>query len=148
MQEIMVPLITSGIAGPLGVLHLPRLWYKVLLRSVGKLPEGYRCGKGGFDERLLTDLGIDHDAFIAYIEGSRPEYLALEDWVRANATNLNAESIAAFNTYVVEREMPADMLAQRRAELNLTDMSLTKGVMVNNIDDWSLAHRQITSTLG
>ena len=33
----IVPLISSGIAGPLGVLHLPRLWQKVLLESLGQL---------------------------------------------------------------------------------------------------------------
>ena len=34
MKKI-VPLISSGIAGPLGVLHLPRLWQKVLLEACG-----------------------------------------------------------------------------------------------------------------
>ncbi|MEC8892564.1 MAG: DUF5069 domain-containing protein, partial [Candidatus Poribacteria bacterium] len=27
----LVPLIGSGVAGPLGVLHLPRFWSKVVL---------------------------------------------------------------------------------------------------------------------
>jgi len=29
MSETCVPLISSGVAGPLGVVHLPRLWQKV-----------------------------------------------------------------------------------------------------------------------
>src|SRR6185295_7355837 len=36
-----VPLISSGVAGPLGVLHLPRLWLKVSLEARGKLANGY-----------------------------------------------------------------------------------------------------------
>ena len=35
----IVPLISSGVAGPLGVLHLPRLWQKVLLESLGQLAD-------------------------------------------------------------------------------------------------------------
>ena len=33
----IVPLISSGTAGPNGVLHLPRLWQKVSLEAAGKL---------------------------------------------------------------------------------------------------------------
>jgi len=43
----IVPLISSGVAGPLGVLHLPRLWLKVSLECRGKLADGYPgIGKG------------------------------------------------------------------------------------------------------
>ena len=31
MSDTYVPMISSGTAGPLGVLHLPRLWQKVSL---------------------------------------------------------------------------------------------------------------------
>ena len=37
MSETYVPMISSGTAGPLGVLHLPRLWLKVSLEAAGKL---------------------------------------------------------------------------------------------------------------
>ena len=36
MSETYVPLISSGTAGPLGVLHLPRLWQKVSPEEAGK----------------------------------------------------------------------------------------------------------------
>ena len=36
----IVPLISSGTAGPLGVLHLPRLWQKVSLEAAGKIADG------------------------------------------------------------------------------------------------------------
>jgi hypothetical protein len=145
MQEAIVPLISSSTVGPLGVMHLPRLWYKLLLHAKGKLPEGYRCGSGGFDEKLCDELGVPREAFIAYVEGELPDYPAVEAWVIANAKNLNDASIASFNTYVVERVLPPDMLAQRRTELQLTDMSLVHGVVLNNLDDWSAAHRALVN---
>ena len=36
-----VPTISSGLSGPLGVQHLPRLWQKVSLGTQGKLAAGY-----------------------------------------------------------------------------------------------------------
>ena len=35
MSDTYVPMISSGTAGPLGVLHLPRLWQKVSLEVAG-----------------------------------------------------------------------------------------------------------------
>src|SRR5881398_60935 len=49
MSETYVPTISSGTAGPLGVLHLPRLWLKVSLESAGKLAPGYPGIGRGFD---------------------------------------------------------------------------------------------------
>ncbi len=47
MSHKIVPTISSGTAGPLGVLHLPRLWQKMSLGAVGKLADGYKnCGPG------------------------------------------------------------------------------------------------------
>ncbi len=40
MSDSYVPLISSGLAGPLGILHLPRLWQKVSLEARGKLAPG------------------------------------------------------------------------------------------------------------
>jgi len=40
-SDTYVPLISSGVAGPLGVLHLPRMWQKVSLEAKGKLASGY-----------------------------------------------------------------------------------------------------------
>ena len=36
----IVPLISSGTTGPLGVLHLTRLWQKVSLEAAGKIADG------------------------------------------------------------------------------------------------------------
>ena len=49
MSTTYVPLISSGTAGPLGVLHLPRLWQKVSLEATGKLASGYPGIGRGFE---------------------------------------------------------------------------------------------------
>ncbi len=59
MSETYVPLISSGIAGPLGVLHLPRLWQKVSLEAAGKLASGYPGIGRGFDAMTCAALGLD-----------------------------------------------------------------------------------------
>jgi hypothetical protein len=143
MEEQIVPLISSSVSGPLGVKHLPRLWLKILLHAAGRLPEGYRHGVGGFDERLCTDLGIDRDAFVAYIETEKPGYLELEHWVRERATRLNPESIDAYNRYITSAPLPEAMAIERRKELGLPDASLTDADTLNKLDDWAAVHRQI-----
>jgi hypothetical protein len=130
--------------GPLGVKHLPRLWLKILLHGCGRLPEGYRHGVGGFDEFLTTTLGIDRDAFVSYIETEKPDYLTLEAWVRANATALTAEAIAAINARVANADLPDTMLADRRAQLGFHEPDYTKAVALNDLDDWTAMHAALT----
>ena len=130
--------------GPLGIKHLPRLWLKILLHACGRLPEGYRHGVGGFDEFVTTTLGIDRDAFVAYIEAEKPDYLTLEKWVRANATALSAEAIAKINARVAETDLPEAMLPDRRASLGFDDPGYTKAVALNDLDDWAGMHAALT----
>jgi len=130
--------------GPLGVKHLPRLWLKILLHGCGRLPEAYRHGVGGFDEFLTTTLGIDRDAFVSYIETEKPDYLTLEAWVRANATALTAEAIAAINARVANADLPDTMLADRRAQLGFDEPGYTKAVALNDLDDWAGMHAALT----
>jgi hypothetical protein len=143
MEAEIVPLIPSNVAGPLGVLHLPRLWLKIVLYAAGRLPEGYRHGTGGFDELLCVNLGIDRDALIAHVENERPGYLAFERWVREHATRLDQESIDAHNRAILSREMPSEMAEERRMRLGIGDPSFNNGVMLNNLDDWFTVHRQV-----
>jgi hypothetical protein len=141
---VIVPLISSSVAGPLGARHLPRLWLKILLHAKGQLPEGYRHGHGGFDEMTLTNLGIDPDALIQFIETNLPAYLELEDWVRANATKLDAASLAAHNEAIAAREKPAEMGEAMRRALGIAEWTLNNSVALNDLDDWALAHATLT----
>ena len=140
MSTPIAPVLSSSVKGPLGVAHLPRLWLKILLFAAGRLPEGYRHGVGGFDEFLTTTLGIDGDAFVAYIETQKPTYPALEAWVREHAATLNAETIAAVNHRVATVDMREELLTERRERLGITDLSYTNAVDVNNLDDWQAFH--------
>ena len=64
MSQI-VPLISSGIAGPLGVLHLPRLWQKASLANAGKLHADYPGIGCGYDQMTLDDYndGLAEDIY-------------------------------------------------------------------------------------
>jgi hypothetical protein len=145
MPEEIVPLVSSSVAGPLGVAHLPRLWLKILLHACGRLPEDYRHGVGGFDELLCTSLGIDRDAFIAYIEDQRPSYQRLEAWVGEHATNLTPETVAAFNEQIRTRDMSSENAAERRSRLGIADPGIAKAIALNDLDDWDAAYRRLTS---
>src|SRR6185436_14035101 len=77
-----VPLISSGVAGPLGVLHLPRLWLKVSLEARGKLAAGYPGAGKGYDQMVIDALGLKREAVIDYIKNNRPTYPQFEGWVK------------------------------------------------------------------
>src|SRR5213079_2785744 len=77
-----VPLISSGVAGPLGVIHLPRLWLKVSLEARGKLAPGYPGVGKGYDQMVLDGLGLNRDAVINFIKTSRPTYPQFEAWIK------------------------------------------------------------------
>jgi len=139
----VIPAISSSVSGPLGVPHLPRLWLKHLLFSLGQLPEGYRHGTGGFDERLTDALGIDRAAFAAYVEAEKPEYLLAEAWVREHATALTPATIAALAEGLSAAQMPVAMATERRAELGIDDPAFSNGIALNDLDDWAALHRQL-----
>jgi hypothetical protein len=144
MAELIYPVLSSSVKGPLGIAHLPRLWLKILLHACGRLPEGYRHGVGGFDEFLTTTLGIDRDAFVAYIETEKPDYLAVERWVKAHATTLTPEAIAAIDTRVATGEMPAELRAERFPRLGISEPFPHLAVGINDLDDWYGMHAAIT----
>jgi hypothetical protein len=140
-----VPAIGTSAAGPLGVLHLPRLWLKHRLHGVGRLPEGYRHGAGGFDEVLSDALGFDREAFATYVETEKPDYLTAEAWVRRHATSLNAGTIAALNDRFRAAKMPPELRDKRRAELGPCADALEHGIPLNDLDDWAGLHRQLNA---
>ena len=77
----LIPLISSEIAGPLGAIHLPRLWSKLLLSASGQLEAGYdECG-GGFDQMVLDGLNVDRDVAVNFVKSNKPTYPQLEQWV-------------------------------------------------------------------
>ena len=138
MSNTYVPMISSGIAGPLGVVHLPRLWQKVSLEAAGKLASGYPPVGKGFDAMTLAALGLEEEAVRDYIKHDKPTYPEFEAWVKQNATSLNREAIekhnAAVRGYNHDDETRQSILS---ACGMADDASAPKdGVSLNNLDDW------------
>jgi Domain of unknown function (DUF5069) len=142
MSQSIVPTISSGTAGPLGVLHLPRLWQKASLGAAGKLHSDYpACGQG-YDQMVLSALGLDRDAFLAFI-ATKPSYVQTEQWVKTNATQLKDAAVAELNAaikgYIHSDETRKGILAA----CGMTDDgSILDAVNLNNLDDWNSFHAQ------
>ena len=145
MSTTYVPLISSGTAGPLGVLHLPRLWQKVSLEAAGKLAAGYPGIGKGYDAMTCAALGLNEDAVKAFIKANKPTYPQFEAWVKQNATSLNAESIEKHNASV--RGYNHDD-ATRQGILSASgiaddDAAAQDAVNLNNLDDWFEFHQAV-----
>jgi len=145
MSDTYVPLISSGVAGPLGVVHLPRLWQKISLEATGKLASGYPAVGKGFDAMTLAALGLDEEAVRDFIKKNKPTYPQFENWVKQNAKSLAREAIEKHNAAV--RGYDHDD-ATRQGILSACgmadDASAPKdAVNLNNLDDWYEFHQVV-----
>jgi hypothetical protein len=140
----IIPAITSLAYGPLGVLHLPRLWGKAVIKTLGALPDGYHSGNGPLDEQLADTIGMDLAESVRFTNAELPSYLAYEQWVSEHATKLDADTVAAWNTRMRTREKPVPLAAEERKILGISDESERRGVLLNDLIDWHLWHEEIT----
>jgi hypothetical protein len=143
--EVIVPAISSLATGPLGLLHLPRLWGKAIIKAGAALPEGFHSGSGPLDVQLAEAIGMDLAASVRYVNAELPPYLAYEQWVRDNATGLDAATITAWNERMRTRDKPPAMAAEERAMLGLADETLSGSAILNDLIDWHLWHEEIVS---
>src|SRR5256885_3633789 len=97
MSQTYVPMISSGTAGPLGLLHLPRMWQKVSLEAQSKLAAGYPGIGRGYDAMTCAALGLDEQAVKDFIKQNKPTYPQFEAWVKKNAKSLNAQAVEKHN---------------------------------------------------
>ncbi len=144
-MNTIVPLISSGVAGPLGVLHLPRLWLKLSLESVGKLAVGYPGAGKGYDQMVIDGLGLNRDAVINFVKNNKPNYPQFETWVKKNATKLDKGSVeklnAAIRGYNHDDETRKSILGANSLP---DDTSAPKdAVNLNNLDDWKEFHEAV-----
>jgi hypothetical protein len=138
-MNTIVPLISSGVAGPLGVIHLPRLWLKVSLEARGKLAPGYPGIGKGYDMMVITALGLDSHKVADFIKNQRPSYPQFESWVKKQpGVKLDKSTIDQLNASIrgyihddatrksilSDNGLPDDGTAPRDA------------VNLNNLDDW------------
>ena len=145
MSNTYVPMISSGTAGPLGILHLPRLWQKVSLESQGKIAAGYPGMGRGYDAMTCAALGLDEQAVQDYIKQSKPTYPQFEAWVKKNAKSLNREAIEQHNAgvrgYNHDDETRQSILS---ANGIADDAAAPKdAVNLNNLDDWYEFHQAV-----
>ena len=141
----MIPTISSGVSGPLGVLHLPRFWSKVLMDSKGVLHEDYPACGGGFDQMVLDGLGLDKEATLAYIAGNSPTYPQFEAWVlEQSGGSLNQNAVAELNAAITgynhDDETRGSILGTSALD---DDGSILDAVNLNNLDDWYEFHASL-----
>jgi hypothetical protein len=144
-REKVVPLITSDTAGPLGVIHLPRLWAKLMLASSGLLPDGYdECGPG-FDQMTLNALGLDRAKTMSFVRTVKPTYLQFERWViEQNGGSIDPGRIRAHNEAVRAYKHSDSLAADMRRACGLADESIKDAVTLNKLEDFEELHRVIT----
>jgi hypothetical protein len=144
MSDTYVPLISSGLAGPLGVVHLPRLWQKISLETTGKLASGYPAVGKGFDAMTLAALGLEEEAVRNYIEQNKPTYPQFEAWVKKNAKSLTREAIEKHNAAVRGYNHDDDTRNGILSACGISDTAAPKdAVNLNNLDDWYEFHQAV-----
>ncbi len=140
MSNKIVPTISSGTPGPLGVLHLPRLWQKMSLGATGKLAEGYaNCGPG-YDMMVVDGLGIDRESLVEYVSTKRPTYIEFEKFVAANATMLNQTAVSQLNAAIIGYQHTDETRQSILSASGLPDGKPTDAISLNNLDDWQEFH--------
>ena len=108
----MIPLIGSSEAGPLGAIHLPRLWLKVSLSAADMLDDEYDACGAGFDQMVLDGLGVDRDAAVAYLTNEKPSYPQFEQWVvDQNGGSIDQSVIDASNAAITGYEHGDDLVS-------------------------------------
>jgi hypothetical protein len=143
-----IPLISSGTAGPLGVLHLPRLWQKVSLESVGKLHPDYPGIGKGYDAMVLAALNLQEAAVRDFIKSRKPSYTQFEAWVKQQpGVKLDKDTIEKSNAAIRGYNHDDGTRSSIFSTCGLTDQSCSYrgAVELNNLDDWATFHKEVLS---
>jgi hypothetical protein len=140
----IVPLISSGVAGPLGVLHLPRLWLKVSLEARGKLADGYPGIGKGYDMMVISALGLNPDAVKRFITDSKPAYPQFEAWIQKQpGAKLDKATIQKLNVAIqgyIHDDATRDGILKASGIADATSVC-PDAVNLNNLDDWYEFHQ-------
>jgi len=139
----IIPTISSGTAGPLGVLHLPRLWQKASLHAVGKLHPDYPAAGQGYDQMTLDALEVDREAFLVFIRSKKPSYAACEKWILdAKGGALDPSVVKKHNESIIGYQHDDATRKEILAASGIVDNgSITDAVNLNNLDDWQGFHQ-------
>jgi hypothetical protein len=131
-----VPLVSSGTAGPLGAIHLPRLWLKLTLGSKHALADGYDESGAGFDQMTIDALGLDRAKVMTFVRDHKPTYVQFEEYVLSqNGGSIAKEKIEAHNAAVRGYHHSDELAAKMRAASGIKDASIKDAVTLNTLED-------------
>jgi hypothetical protein len=144
-MNTIVPLISSAVAGPLGVLHLPRLWLKASLEAVGKLAPGYPGAGKGYDQMVIDGIGLNREEVLGFIKTSKPDYTQFEAWVKKHATKLDKASVEKLNAAIRGYNHDDGTRKSILSASGLPDdaSAFKDAVNLNNLDDWKEFHTAV-----
>jgi Domain of unknown function (DUF5069) len=132
----VVPLVSSSTAGPLGAVHLPRLWAKLTLYSAGVLADGYDFAGAGFDQMTIDDLGLDRQKVIDYVKNERPTYTQFEQWVVAqNGGSISPETIKKHNDAIFGYHHSDELAKTMRDSSGISNATIADAVTLNMLED-------------
>ncbi|MEK6231059.1 MAG: DUF5069 domain-containing protein [Luteolibacter sp.] len=140
MSNKIVPTISSGTTGPLGVLHLPRLWQKMSLGAAGKLADGYANCAPGYDMMVLDALGVNRETLVAFVSEKKPTYVEFEKFFAASASLLNETSVSELNAAITGYQHTDETRQGILSTVGLPDGKPTDAINLNNLDDWQEFH--------
>jgi hypothetical protein len=148
----MIPLISSLCYGPLEVCQLPRLWWKVTLRTTGLLDEEYPEASKGLDAHVIDALGLDQEQTLGYIRDSLPDYLTFEAWVTQKrgeggrqSTSYPDGAIDDWNAAVRNRihDRPAKIEeTYRDIGWSASEVNVNSAIVLNSVQDWQLFYKR------
>jgi hypothetical protein len=139
-------MIPCNVAGPLGVMHLPRLWLKVSLESVGKLAAGYPGIGKGFDQIVLDTLGLKADAVRAFVKEKKPTYGEFETWVKSQpGVKLDRATVYKLNSIIQGYHHDDATRGEILKGAGYPNNGSVTGAAIelNALDDWSAYHAAV-----
>lgn len=143
----IVPTISTKIAGPAGVVHLPRLWQKLLLSQAGLLPDDYDACGDGFDAMTLRTLGVSKEKAIQYVSTHKPNYVEFETWIlEKNGGKIDPETVRKHNDAILGYKHADDKASEMRRSSGLRDDSVKDAATLNTHDDFDEFHRHIVGS--
>ena len=85
-RQPIVPLVSSGVAGPLALIHLPRMWLEGILDATGRAVAEFATGEPLCDALVRDGIGLDAAAMSDRLRATPvPTYPAFEAWVSGRA---------------------------------------------------------------
>jgi hypothetical protein len=143
----VIPLISSDTAGPLGAIHLPRLWAKLTLENAGMLADGYDFCGAGFDQMTIDGLGLDKQRTLDFVRAKRPSYVEFEEYVIAeNGGSVAREKIDKHNAAVRGYHHSDELATKMRASSGVKKDTIKDAVTLNTLEDLDELHATVKAT--